>query len=74
MKIHYVTFMHRALKAVEDWCKNYKLAVNPTKTELVLLTRKRNLATLQLQRFFGSTLSLSTEPKYLGIYLDKQLN
>lgn len=66
--------MRQALKIVEDWCKEYKLAVNPTKTELVLFTKKRKLATLQLPRFFGTTLSLSTETKYLGIYLDKQLN
>ncbi|KAJ8711943.1 hypothetical protein PYW08_008897 [Mythimna loreyi] len=66
--------MRQALKIVEDWCKEHQLTVNPTKTELVLFTKKRKLAALQLPIFFGTTLSLSTEVKYLGVYLDKKLN
>lgn len=66
--------MRQALKIVEDWCKEFQLTANPSKTELILFTKKRKIGTPQLPHFFGTTLSLSTETKYLGIYLDKQLS
>lgn len=34
--------MHKALDAVERWCVQHELAVNPTKSNLLLFTRERN--------------------------------
>lgn len=66
--------MNNALKVVEAWCAENGLSVNPTKTELVLFTNKRNLGMYQLPSLFGTQLSLSDEVKYLGITLDSKLN
>lgn len=66
--------MRNALRVVEDWCKEYGLTVNPSKTELVMFTNKRNLGTYSLPTLFGTQLTLSDDVKYLGITLDSKLN
>ena len=67
------TSMRSALKVVEDWCKQYKLSVNPNKTELILFTKKRKLPTLSLPKLLDTTLNLKSEVKYLGVTLDSKL-
>ncbi|KAG7309924.1 hypothetical protein JYU34_004438 [Plutella xylostella] len=66
--------MQAAMKIVEQWCREYRLKVNPSKTELVLFTNKRKLNNMSLPTLFGTQLTLSTEVKYLGITLDNKLN
>jgi len=66
--------MQAALQLVEGWCTANSLSVNPSKTELVLFTRKRKTEALKLPALFGINLQLSKEVKYLGITLDQKLN
>lgn len=65
--------MQKALRVVEEWCHRHSLSVNPNKTELVLFTRKTKMPKLELPRLFGTSLNLSKEVKYLGIWLDSKL-
>ncbi|XP_037296410.1 uncharacterized protein LOC119189842 [Manduca sexta] len=46
---------------------------NPSKTELVLFTRKRTTENFRLPKLQGTTLSLTKEVKYLGVILDDKL-
>jgi len=32
--------MHRVLRGVERWCRDKTLSVNPSKTEMILFTRR----------------------------------
>ncbi|XP_053982713.1 uncharacterized protein LOC128878494 [Hylaeus volcanicus] len=64
--------MHTALDTVERWCLGQNLRVNPTETELVLFTRRRNL-TLRPPTLYGVELKLSREVRYLGVNLDSRL-
>ena len=59
---------------MEQWCNNYELSVNPTKTGLVLFTNKRNLDDHRLAKLFGIELQLSSKTKYLGVLIDSKLN
>lgn len=59
--------MNNAFKVVETWCTNFGLSVNPSKTELVMFTNKRNLGIYQLPFLFCTRLKLSEEAKYLGL-------
>ena len=62
-----------ALLTVETWCKEVGLSVNPDKTGLVALTRKRKLPGFFKPQFFGVKLSLSGSVKYLGVILNTRL-
>ena len=65
--------MQWALLTIEIWCSEVGLSVNPDKTGLVALTRKRKLQGFFEPRFFGVKLSLSGPVKYLGVILDFRL-
>jgi hypothetical protein len=45
-----------ALHTVEMWCDELGLSVNPDKTGLVAITRRRKLAGLFEPRLYGTTL------------------
>ncbi|XP_050427717.1 uncharacterized protein LOC126837807 [Adelges cooleyi] len=65
----------QALNTVHKWCSKYGLAINPSKAEIVMFTRKRlgvdNTKTLLLS---GQEISFKPEVKYLGVILDKKLS
>lgn len=63
-----------APRVVERWCLEYNLTANPSKTEMVLFTNKRNLGNLKLPKLFNTELKLSPTVKYLGVILDSKLN
>ena len=44
--------------------------VNPSKTELILSTRKLKIEGFKSLTFCGKTLALSNQVKYLGVLLD----
>jgi hypothetical protein len=48
--------MEWALHAVEGWCDEHGLSVNPDKTGLVAFTRRRKLPGFFEPRLFGATL------------------
>ena len=66
--------MQVALKAVEEWCNNAELSVNPSKTVLVLFTKNRNLLGVRDLVLFNSNLTTSSEVKYLGLVFDSKLD
>lgn len=65
--------MQTALNRVQKWCQDRGLSVNPSKTEMVLFTRKRNVQDLVAPDFFGRSLRLTNQVKYLGVTLDSKL-
>jgi ribonuclease HI len=65
--------MQRALSIVDQWCAENGLAVNPTKIELVLFTRRRKLDGYRAPTLRGRELVLSDRVKFLGVHLDKKL-
>lgn len=63
-----------ALQRLERWSHKNGLGVNPSKTKLVLFTRKRAIPDFRPPTLGGRSLSLSNEARYLGIILDSKLN
>ena len=61
--------IQRVRHALELWCDEVGLSVNPDKTELIALTRKRKLGSLN-HIFLGYN---SMSVKYLGVVLDSRL-
>ena len=66
--------MESALSTLLKWDKENGLGVNPSKTELVLFTRKYKVPSFRLPRLNGITLELWKEAKYLGVVLDPKLS
>ena len=65
--------MQWALSTLQIRCNKVGPSVNPDKTGLVALNRKRKLQGFFEQQLFGVKLSLSGLVKYLGVILDSQL-
>ena len=64
--------MNRKLSLVNEWCKTNKLALNPTKSEYMLITNR--FAPQQPEIFIGNNQVMRTNCfKYLGIYIDENL-
>ena len=61
--------MQRTVKGIEEWCTCHQLAVNPTKTEMVLFTRR-----FKIQDWTDDVKSCVKQVKYLGVILDSKLN
>jgi len=66
--------MQRVLRGIEKWCDERQLSVNPSKTELILFTRKLKIEGFQSITFYGKTLALSNQVKYLEVLLDSKLS
>ena len=61
------------ITAVEIWCDEVRLSINPDKTGLVAFIRRRKLPGFFEPHLFGVTLHHSMSVKYLGIVLDSWL-
>jgi hypothetical protein len=66
--------MQRACGVIEEWCMENGLTVNPTKTELILFTKRRKLGRYRLPQMYNEPLVLRQEVKYLGVILDSKLS
>jgi len=66
--------MEGALKKLSDWAKSFDLGVNPTRTELMLFTKKTKIPNFNLPRLNGLRLHLSHNAKYLGVILNPKLS
>lgn len=66
--------MQRALDMVRRWCISKGLGVNPSKTQVVLYTRKRKLERIPELTMEGQVLPLSKTVKYLGVVMDCTLS
>jgi len=53
-----------------DWCNEVGLNLNPTKTVIVLFTRRYKLQRLRQIRLLGCEIATSKEVKYLGVTFD----
>ena len=65
--------IQEAANIVTSWCRRRGLSVNPSKTELVLFTKHRNVGNNVLPIIEGQQVSLSQQVRYLGVYLDSKL-
>lgn len=65
--------MQAALTDTTIWCKDNGLGVNPSKTEAIMFTLKRNWKRTPLI-LEGVKIPLKENVKYLGITLDQKLN
>jgi len=66
--------MQRMLQGVERWCTDRQLSVNPSKTEMILFTRKYKPDSVVPITFYGKELEQQTRVKYLKVVLDSKLN
>ena len=69
-----ISLMQRILYGIEQWCIKRELSVNPSKTEMVLFTRRYKPEKLKTIKFFNNTLAASSQVKYLGVILDPKLD
>ena len=65
--------LERTLGKVKEWCEGKKLRVNPTKTDIVIFTRKYKLRTCRKIKFYDESVSYVEGTNYLGVYLDRKL-
>ena len=68
------SLMRFALGIMEKWCKNDKLAVNPSKEKAVLFTSKYMVGSLLNLTMCGREITVVKGAKYLGIMLDSRLS
>lgn len=68
-----VDLMRDALEEVMKWCVNKGLGINPSKTQALLFTNRRNVNIPPLT-VKGTTIELSPHVKYLGVWIDSKLN
>ena len=65
--------MQVALSIVEFWCRGKGLHVNPTKTDIVIFTRRRIIEGFSSPMLFGKRINKSDHVKHLGVVLDSKL-
>ena len=66
--------MQMACRIIERWCEETGLSVNPSKTEMILFAKRRNLEDFREPTLYGRPLTRLTRVKYLGITLDDKLS
>ena len=66
--------MQTYLDTIINWADNCGLAVNSSKTELVLFTRKHRAPDFDTPSIQGTSLSVKKEVRYLGLLIDRKLN
>lgn len=68
-----VDFLQHHIVLIEDWCRRWKVKLNPQKTQAIIFSRCRSYVTPQPLFLFNQQLEYSSTVKYLGIILDKHL-
>jgi ribonuclease HI len=66
--------LQNSLKAVEDWCCETSLNVNPSKTSLLFFTKRRITVNNKTLKLFGTQIPFSSKVKYLGVTFDSKLS
>jgi hypothetical protein len=65
--------LETAVCTVKQWCERTNLSVNPNKIIIISFTGERNIKGLTEPILFSKMIQLSSEVKYLGLTLDKEL-
>jgi hypothetical protein len=67
--------LQRQLDTLSDYFKNWKIRVNPTKTQAIYFTRRTSSRMLPASgiKLDDQEIPWSPEVKYLGLYLEKRL-
>ena len=68
------SILEHGLNMLRSWAKTNGLNINPTKTDLVLFSRKRNIPQFNEPMIDGTPIKLSEQAKFLGVIFDKKLN
>ena len=63
--------LQRALKELETWCAKWHVKLNPTKTQLLPITKGTRTIKLQL---YNTPIETAHEAKLLGVTFDKNMN
>ncbi|XP_017890417.1 uncharacterized protein LOC108631187 [Ceratina calcarata] len=66
--------INRALKTVENWCEENGLSVNPSKTKLLIVTRRKRRMNTRGIKLNGIQLNRAESVKYLGITFTSNLS
>jgi len=66
------TKVNTALKQITTWGKAVKLKFNPTKTQMIIISRRRQTPVVRV-KMEGQDLETVQVIKYLGVYLDRKL-
>ena len=66
--------MNVALKIVQKWCEAKGLMVNPSKTNIMVFTRKYKPEPIEPLKLWGKVIPFTTSVKYLGLHIDTKLN
>ncbi|XP_071577352.1 uncharacterized protein [Temnothorax nylanderi] len=66
--------MNDALKIVQRWCEAKGLMVNPSKTSIMIFTRKYKPEPIEPFKLWGKAIPFTTSVKYLGLFIDTKLS
>ena len=68
------TELNLELTRLSEWCKSNKLTINPTKSQLLVISPRLNELVMDFDvHLNGITVPLSNSVKYLGVTLDSKL-
>lgn len=68
-----ISSMEEALIMIENWCISKGLSVSPDKASLLYFTNEKD-KTMKDFEIFNNKIKIQNEVKYLGIFIDKNLN
>jgi len=66
--------LQQMLDILSDWCRDWRLIVNKSKSEIVHFRKSRKKKTTFQFKLSGKNLSIVYKYKYLGVILDEYLN
>ena len=66
--------LNLALSSVPNWCIDFGLSINASKTDTILFTRSYKIPTFSVPSVCGTRFRLSPDVKYLDLILDPKFN
>ena len=70
---HLTAHVNSKLETVHDWCKANKLSINPSKSELMIITNKKIVSEPEI--YLGEDrISRKSSVKYLGLHIDDNMH
>ena len=62
------------IENVEQWCCRWKININPQKSQLLVIKRKRNTRITNNVIIFDKTVPIVSKATYLGLIINNKLN